>query len=102
MRLWKAFSKWSLEDLPAPDKIRTGTLDRIVFDGNAWWVVDYKTSRPLGGETVESFLERESNLYRPQLHAYGEMVANYFKVDLSSVRTFLYFTTLQRKIEVKS
>ncbi len=98
----QSHSEWSLEDLPAADKIRTGTVDRIVFDGNAWWVVDYKTSRPLGGESVDSFLERETHRYRPQLHAYGEMVANYFKVDLSSVRTVLYFTALQRQVEVKS
>jgi len=95
-------SEWSIEDLQAPDKIRAGTVDRIVFDGNAWWVVDYKTSRPVGSESVDSFLERESHLYRPQLHAYGEMVANYFKVGSSSVRTALYFTALQRKVEVKS
>ena len=97
----QSYSEWSLEDRPAPDRIRTGTVDRMVFDGDLWWVVDYKTSRPLGGERVDSFLERESHLYRPQLHAYGEMVANYFKVALSSVRTVLYFTTLQRKVEVQ-
>jgi ATP-dependent exoDNAse (exonuclease V) beta subunit len=98
----QSHSEWSLEDLPAANKIRTGTVDRIVFDGNAWWVVDYKTSRPLGGESVDGFLEREFHLYRPQLHAYGEMVANYFKADLSSIRTVLYFSALQRKVEVKS
>jgi ATP-dependent exoDNAse (exonuclease V) beta subunit len=98
----QSHSEWSLEDLPAANKIRTGTVDRIVFDGNAWWVVDYKTSRPLGGESVDGFLEREFHLYRPQLHAYGEMVANYFKADLSSIRTVLYFSALQRKVEVRS
>jgi ATP-dependent helicase/nuclease subunit A len=98
----QAHSEWSLEDLPAADKILTGTVDRMVFEGDRWWVVDYKTSRPLGGESVDSFLERESHLYRPQLHAYGEMVANYFKVGLSSVRTVLYFTALQRQVGVNS
>jgi ATP-dependent exoDNAse (exonuclease V) beta subunit len=97
-----SYSEWSLEDLPARDKIRSGTVDRLVFDGSNWWVVDYKTSRPLSGDTVESFIERESHLYRPQLHAYGEMVANYFKVDISAVRTVLYFTGLQRKVELNS
>jgi len=97
----QTYSEWSLEDRPAADKIRTGTVDRLVFDGSNWWVVDYKTSRPLDGESLDSFLTRESQLYKPQLHAYGEMVANYFKVDLSSVRTVLYFTALQRKVEVK-
>jgi ATP-dependent helicase/nuclease subunit A len=97
----QSYSEWSLEDRPAADKIRTGTVDRIVYDGSNWWVADYKTSRPLNGERLDSFLERESHLYRPQLHAYGEMVANYFKLDSSSVRTVLYFTALQRQVEVK-
>ena len=96
----QGLSEWSLEDLSAADRIRTGTVDRIVFDGSDWWVVDYKTGRPQGGESVDSFLRRESHLYRPQLHAYGEMVANYFKVDSSAVRTVLYFTGLQRSVEV--
>jgi ATP-dependent exoDNAse (exonuclease V) beta subunit len=98
----QSYSEWSLEDLPGADKIRTGIVDRLVFDGSIWWLVDYKTSRPLTDDTVESFLERESRLYKPQLHAYGEMVANYFKVYLSSVRTILYFTALQRKVELNS
>jgi hypothetical protein len=91
----QSYSEWSLEDRPVADK-------RVVFDGDRWWVVDYNTSRPLDGESVDGFLERESHLYRPQLHAYGEMVVNYFKVDLLSVRTVLYFTALQRKVEVNS
>ncbi|MEJ2236627.1 MAG: PD-(D/E)XK nuclease family protein, partial [Syntrophobacterales bacterium] len=69
----QSYSEWSLEDRPAANKIRTGTVDRVVFDGDLWWVVDYKTSRPLDGESVANFLERECHLYRPQLHAYGEM-----------------------------
>jgi ATP-dependent exoDNAse (exonuclease V) beta subunit len=98
----QSYSEWSLEDLPVADKIRTGTVDRLVFDGRNWWVVDYKTSRPVGGESLDNFLERESHLYRPQLQAYAEMVANYFKVESGSVRTVLYFTALQRKVELKS
>ena len=49
-------------------------------------MVDYKTSRPLSGKSVDEFMEREVDLYRPQLLAYKEMVANYFKVDPRSVR----------------
>jgi ATP-dependent exoDNAse (exonuclease V) beta subunit len=98
----QSYSEWSLEDRPAADKIRTGTVDRVVFDGDRWWVVDYKTSRPLDGESVANFLERESHQYRPQLHAYGEMVANYFSVDVRAVQTVLYFTALQHKVKVNS
>ena len=98
----QAYCEWSLEDRPAADQIRTGTVDRVVFDGTYWWVVDYKTSRPLGGEKVDNFLEREARRYRPQLLAYKEMVANYFNLESSTVRPVLYFTALQRKVELDS
>lgn len=98
----QAYCEWRLEDRPAADKIRSGSVDRAVFDGRNWWVVDYKTSRPFAGESVDSFLARESQLYRPQLLAYKEMVANYLNVDISSVRPVLYFTALQRKVEMNS
>jgi ATP-dependent exoDNAse (exonuclease V) beta subunit len=96
----QAYCEWSLEDQPAADKIRTGNIDRVIFDGSNWWVVDYKTSRPQSGESVDTFLEREARHYRHQLLAYGEMVANYFNLDSSSVRPVLYFTALQRKVEL--
>ncbi|NIQ90933.1 MAG: PD-(D/E)XK nuclease family protein, partial [Deltaproteobacteria bacterium] len=98
----QAYCEWSLEDRPAENQIRTGIVDRVVFDGDTWWVVDYKTSRPAAGEKDEDFLEREVDIYRPQLLAYKEMVANYLNVDINSVRPVLYFTALQRKVEVTS
>ncbi len=96
----QAYSEWSLEDRRAPNQIRSGTMDRVVFDGNTWWVVDYKTSRPLVGESVDEFLEREVDHYRLQLPAYRDMVANAFSLDLDSVRPVLYFTALQQKVEL--
>ena len=98
----QAYCEWSLEDRPAEGQIRTGIVDRVVFDGDNWWVVDYKTSRPAAGEKDEDFLEREVDIYRPQLLAYKEMVANYLNVELNAVRPVLYFTALQRKLEVNS
>ena len=97
----QAYCEWSLEDRPAEGQIRTGIVDRVVFDGDTWWVVDYKTSRPAANEKDEDFLEREVAIYRPQLLAYREMLANYRKVDINSVRTVLYFTALQRKLELQ-
>jgi ATP-dependent exoDNAse (exonuclease V) beta subunit len=98
----RAYCEWSLEDRPAENQISTGIMDRVVFDGDSWWVVDYKTSRPLSGESVDRFIEHEVNRYRPQLLAYREMIADYFKVDPRSVRVVLYFTSLQRKIELNA
>ncbi len=96
----EAYCELTLEDHPAGDQIRTGTVDRLVFDGSNWWIVDYKTSRPLTDEGVDRFVEREVDGYRPQLLAYREMVSNHFKVHPRSVRAVLYFTALQRKVEL--
>jgi ATP-dependent exoDNAse (exonuclease V) beta subunit len=98
----QAYSEWTIEDRPAENQVRTGTLDRVVFDGSLWWVVDYKTSRPQSGESVDGFVEREVHCYRPQLLAYRDMVANAFSQDKSSVRPVLYFTALQRKVELNA
>jgi ATP-dependent helicase/nuclease subunit A len=45
----------------------TGVIDRLVDDGQALWVLDYKThARPQAAELVER--------YRPQLAAYAAAV----------------------------
>ena len=70
-----AVSEWRLEDRPRPDTIRRGQMDRLVFDGGTWWLLDYKTSRPGGRGDWEEFIAREQEKYRPQLLAYREMAA---------------------------
>jgi len=96
----ESYCELRLEDRPTAEKIRTGSIDRLVFDGSTWWVVDYKTSRPLSGKSVDGFIAREVQRYRPQLEVYREMVANYFKVEMTKVRAVFYFTALQRKAEL--
>jgi ATP-dependent helicase/nuclease subunit A len=46
----------------------SGAIDRLVDDGEALWVLDYKThARPQAGELLER--------YRPQLAAYAAAIA---------------------------
>ena len=68
-------SEWLLEDLAAPGNVRRGKIDRLVFDGESWWILDYKSSRPEPPEDWENFIARETEKYRPQLLAYREMTA---------------------------
>lgn len=96
----QAYSEWALEDRPAPGQIRSGTIDRLVFDGACWWLVDYKTSRPAEGEGEEAFLQREAEQYRRQLLAYREMVAQFFGAAPETIRPIIYFTALQRKTDL--
>ncbi len=92
-------SEWLLEDQPAAGVIRRGRLDLLAFDGREWWVVDFKTSRPLSGENWEDFLQMEGEKYRPQLLAYREMVAKARGISPpEAVRLALYFTGCQRAV----
>jgi ATP-dependent helicase/nuclease subunit A len=97
---WAA-SEWLLEDQPAPGAIRRGVIDRLAFDGNDWWLLDYKTSRPAAGQDWEAFMAQETKKYRPQLLAYREMVAK--AKGLASpedIRVALYYTACRRVVEV--
>ena len=96
-----AASEWPLEDCPAPGVLRRGRLDRLAFDGEHWWILDYKTSRPLEGEAWEVFIAQEAARYRPQLLAYRDMVAGLKGLDPGQVRPALYFTACRRLVEVK-
>jgi len=69
----QAASEWLLEDRPHPGAIRRGVIDHLSFDGQDWWLLDYKTSRPAAGEDWEAFIQRETEKYRHQLLAYREM-----------------------------
>ncbi len=76
-----------------------GQIDRLVFDGRQWWLLDYKTSRPAAGEDWEVFLEHEVKKYRPQLLAYRDMAAKFFDLNPPEViNTILYFTAAHRHV----
>ncbi|MBW2070241.1 MAG: UvrD-helicase domain-containing protein [Deltaproteobacteria bacterium] len=96
----RSYCEIPLEDCPGPGKVRAGVIDRLVSDGDEWWLVDYKTGRPAANETVESFLAREVEHYRPQILGYREMAARSLVIDASEIHAILYFTALQRKIEL--
>jgi hypothetical protein len=97
---WAA-SEWLLEDRPHPGAIRRGVIDHLSFDGNDWWLLDYKTSRPAAGEDWEAFISRETDKYRPQLLAYREMAARARGIDPpEAIRLGVYFTACQRVVEL--
>jgi ATP-dependent exoDNAse (exonuclease V) beta subunit len=96
-----AVSEWLLEDLAAPDTLRRGMIDRLVFDGWAWWLLDYKTSRPDNPADWDDFIVKETQKYRPQLLAYQEMTAKAKGLRLEEIRLALYFTACRRAVEVQ-
>jgi ATP-dependent exoDNAse (exonuclease V) beta subunit len=96
-----AASEWLLEDRPHPGAIRRGMIDLLAFDGQDWWLLDFKTSRPAPGEDWEAFITRETEKYRPQLLAYREMAARAREIEPpEAIRLGIYFTAGQKVVEM--
>lgn len=94
-----ARSEWLLEAWPAAGTVYRGQIDRLVFDGRQWWLLDYKTSRPAPNIPWEEFLSQEVEQYRPQLLAYREMAARFFNLTPPErINTVLYFTASRRHV----
>ena len=74
-----------------------GEVVRAVFDRSfvddqgVRWVIDYKTSRHVGGG-LEEFLDREVERYRPQLQRYAQLAK---RLGPEPVRLGLYFPLMR-------
>lgn len=90
----------ALEDQVDDRTVRSGVIDRVVFDGKEWFIVDYKTTPLSEGQSIETFLQEQAALYRDQLLAYREMLAHARSIDPTLIRLFLYFTALQKEVEI--
>ena len=58
-----------------------GVIDLVLHDlaTNEVWVVDWKTNRRSGNETVNALLKRLIHEYTPQLKAYGSCLETFFQ-----------------------
>ncbi len=96
---WSA-SEWSIEALTSKKTITSGIVDRVVFDGEHYWVVDYKTHRPHPGESEMEFVRRMKDRFRAQLEAYKDLVARVKQVKKNCVRTGIYLTHISKWVEI--
>lgn len=94
-------SEYAVEAMKARGTIRTGILDFVKQDGDRWWIVDFKTSRPAHGQTESEFVKEQIEHYRPQLLAYQDMLAKAKGIDPAQIVAGLYLTSLRQWHEIK-
>jgi ATP-dependent exoDNAse (exonuclease V) beta subunit len=77
--------------------VHTHVIDRTFIDSNGVrWIIDYKSSQPLGKQSLESFLAEQVALYSGQLSRYRSLFEN---EDNTGVKTALLFTSLPKLVE---
>lgn len=54
-------------------------VDRTFVSEGQRWLVDYKTSQPKAGQSLESFVEQEKDQYKAQLVNYAAALNRYFQ-----------------------
>lgn len=68
--------------------IRESIIDRTFTEGDTRWIIDYKSSEPLPNESLEEFIQNESNRYKNQLIAYKQAMRG---SHAGPIRMALYF-----------
>jgi ATP-dependent exoDNAse (exonuclease V) beta subunit len=88
-----ARSEWALSAVNTQGQVENLVIDRCFVDATTGlrWLVDYKNSRPLPGETEQDFMKREGVSYAPQLLRYREVLR---ELCDEAIRCALYFPTL--------
>ena len=67
--------------------------------GNGIWSI-LRRLGPLEGESVEDFLRREIEAYRPQILGYGEIWARLTGTDPAHIDAFIYWTALRENKKI--
>ncbi|OPL15298.1 MAG: hypothetical protein AVO39_02585 [delta proteobacterium MLS_D] len=85
-------TEWKLEEALSSESIRSGAIDLAVFDGTCWWIVDFKSGSPAGGQSVDDYITSESNRYRNQIKAYRRLVEAREESQSAPIRAGIFFT----------
>lgn len=83
-------------------KLRENIVDRTFIVDGVRWIIDYKSSEPINGQTVSDFLLQEVTTYKAQLARYNACFA---AMGETNIKTALYFPLLNdsnRFVEVKT
>jgi ATP-dependent exoDNAse (exonuclease V) beta subunit len=85
----------------AQSEITSGVIAQGASDKAVRWIVDYKSSEPAAGQTLQGFIAAEVESYRAQLTRYRDCFA---ALETGEIRLALYFPLLpdQRWAEIES
>ena len=92
--------EWSAECAHERDVLYSGVIDLAAQIEGKWNLVDFKTSRLLEGESIEDFLRREMEAYRPQILAYCQIWAKLTTTDPARIDAFIFWTALRENRRV--
>lgn len=84
-------------------KAQNSVIDRTFVDQGVRWIIDYKSSEPIAGQTLDDFLIHEAELYRPQLARYKALFGHPGAAGdnaTDTIKTALYFPLLAHLAEV--
>lgn len=92
--------EYALEGVHDDRTLYVGVVDLAARLEGVWWLLDFKTSRPLlkdgSEEASDAFYGQEIEKYRPQLLAYREMWCRLKGAEPVGVRPVLYWTARRR------
>lgn len=98
---WAA-SEWSIEGMTRDNGIYSGNIDRIIYDGKFYWIIDYKTNQKQKDENDKDFEQRMVKDYRSQLTAYAGMLKDLKECGADDIKKGIYLTSIHKWIEINN
>ncbi len=80
--------------------IYSGNIDRIIYDGEFYWIIDYKTNQKQRDENNKKFEQRMAEDYRLQLTAYAGMLKDLKECRADDIKKGIYLTSIHKWIEI--
>lgn len=78
--------------------VRESIIDRTFIADGVRWIVDYKSSEPEAGQSMEDFVAREMETYKSQLLRYQKLLA---ATEERPIKTALYLVSSGELIETQ-
>ncbi|WP_096085871.1 UvrD-helicase domain-containing protein [Agaribacterium haliotis] len=99
-------SEWPLSYLSSRADMRSVVIDRCFIDADTLWLIDYKSSKPTDGQSLQQFIDEEKRRYAEQLAGYKHALSIYFaqrsSVLFTQTRCALYFPLLGQLAELEN